>query len=27
VALTRGEDFEIFAGAERIGTGSVADVA
>jgi FdhD protein len=27
VALTRGEDFEIFAGAERIDTGSVADVA
>ena len=27
VALTRGEDFEIFAGAERIETGSVADVA
>lgn len=27
VALTRGEDFEIFGGAERIETGSVADVA
>lgn len=27
VALTRGEDFEIFAGAQRIETGSVADVA
>ncbi|MNH85297.1 formate dehydrogenase accessory protein [compost metagenome] len=27
VALTRGEDFEIFAGAERIDTGFVADVA
>ncbi len=27
VALTRGEDFEIFAGAGRIETGSVADVA
>lgn len=27
VALTRGEDFEIFSGAERIDTVSVADVA
>lgn len=27
VALTRGEDFEIFAGAERIELGAVADVA
>lgn len=27
VALTRGEDFEIFSGAERIEIGSVADVA
>jgi FdhD protein len=27
VALTRGEDFEIFAGADRISIGPVTDVA